>query len=80
MVPGRPARCVRRPVVLRAREHLRDEHGEDDLPRDLRVRPTPGLGAHGDREDGTEIAWHSDMFSPRPDGARNAAWRTSVGE
>ncbi len=42
--PRRPVRRVRRPLVPRAGQQLGDEHGEDDLTRELACGP-PGLGA-----------------------------------
>jgi hypothetical protein len=68
-MPRRPPRGVWRSVVLRAREHLRDEHGEDHLARRFRVRPAPGLGAQGDQEDGAEIERHAENDAIRASGS-----------
>ena len=48
--------------MLRAGEHLRHQHRQDHLPRRLGVRAAPGLGAHGDQEDGAEIERHAPDF------------------
>jgi exodeoxyribonuclease VII large subunit len=44
--------------MLRARHQLGDQHGEHDPPRELRVRPAPGLGAQGPDEERAEIVPH----------------------
>jgi hypothetical protein len=62
----RPAGRMRRPVVLGARQHLRHQHRQDDLPRRLGVGPAAGLDAHGDQEDGTEIERHASHFPTAP--------------
>ena len=63
-LPPRPCRArraprrVRRPVVPRPGDELRDEHGEDDLAGELRVRPVSGLGTQGPDEERAEIVPH----------------------
>jgi hypothetical protein len=64
---------MRRTFVLGPRQHLRHEHREHHLARRLGVRAAPGLGAHGDQEDGAEIERHAEMIARR--GARNPAAR-----
>ena len=49
---------MRRPVVLRVRQQLRDEDEEHDLAGGGRVRPGPSACADGHKEQGGEIAPH----------------------
>jgi len=49
---------MRRPLVSGVGEDVGDQDREHDLPRRLRVRPAPGLGAQGDQEERAEIVRH----------------------
>jgi hypothetical protein len=49
---------MRRPLVAGAREHLRDEHAQHDLPRRLGVRTARGSSPDGDQEQRAKILRH----------------------
>jgi hypothetical protein len=66
--PRRPRRRVRRPVVARAGQQLREQDREDDLARRLRVRTAARLGAQGDQEQGAEVVRHHHIFAGGEDG------------
>jgi hypothetical protein len=76
--PRRPGGRVRRPVVRGAGEHLREDDGQDDLARRLRMRAPGRLGAQGDQEQGAEVMRHRHMVAKGEDGRSRR--RPPIGE
>jgi hypothetical protein len=66
--PGCAGGIVRRAVVRRSCEHLREDDRKHDLARRLRVRTPARLGAQGDQEQCAEVVRHADMVAGGEDG------------
>jgi hypothetical protein len=66
--PWRARRGVRRTVVRRAREQLREQDRVDDVPCRLGVRAAASLGAQGDQEEGAEVVRHGHIVAGGEDG------------